>query len=101
MESSNTRDFTSLGDKISRSKRLVLALLGSIGIRLNTRRLLLDILSPSEVKSLFSTGLHYGVSMICGLKPGHYSSKHTKSIMKVNMKCEQPVEKSLGTITSI
>ena len=35
--------------------------------------------------------------MICGLKPGHYSSKHTKSIMKVNMKCEQPVEKSLGT----
>ena len=37
--------------------------------------------------------------MICGLKPGHYSSKHTKSIMKVNMKCEQPVEKSLGTLT--
>ena len=39
--------------------------------------------------------------MICGLKPGHYSSKHTKSIMKVNMKCEQPVEKSLGTSTNI
>ena len=40
--------FSSLGDKISRSKRLVTLRLDNTGYV--TRRLLLDILSPSELK---------------------------------------------------